>query len=262
MRAVAQSVTRAVGRVTSLPFFGQDAEVPPFSPTDIPGLTAWYDAADIDTLFQDSGKTTAVALDGDPIGAVADKSGNGYDMLQATESAKPIYKTGIINSLPTIRGDGINDKLQSLGWTAITGEIEIWLIATNFTTADSDIYFSSGNVSVRVDYYTPSPSSAWINGGDNWIVGGVLPTGDNPQAIRIVYSSTDSLYERNGVTAASGGNTGTNDLDGFTLFSFATGGNASDMDVGEVFVFDGRISEENLSSLESYIADKWGITVG
>ena len=64
-----------------------------FSPPDIAGLELWYDQSDLSTLWQDSGRTTAVTTPGDPVGAWDDKSVNGGHALQSTGAAKPTYQT-------------------------------------------------------------------------------------------------------------------------------------------------------------------------
>ena len=64
-----------------------------FSPPDIAGLELWYNQSDISTLWQDSGRTTAVTAPGDPVGAWDDKSGNGGHALQSIGGDKPTYQT-------------------------------------------------------------------------------------------------------------------------------------------------------------------------
>src|SRR5262245_6309093 len=54
----------------------------------------WLDPSDLSTLFQDAGMTTPVTEDGDPVGAMLDKSGNDHHALQATEAFRPTYHTG------------------------------------------------------------------------------------------------------------------------------------------------------------------------
>ena len=83
------------------------------TPDEVTGLQLWLDADDISTLYQDSGKTTAVTSDDDPVGAWADKSGNGYDLLQTANDERPLYKTSIQNSLPVLRFDGTDDNLEN-----------------------------------------------------------------------------------------------------------------------------------------------------
>jgi len=66
-----------------------------FSPTNLRGLKFWGDLSDINKLYQDSGGSTPVTADGDPIGKSTDKSGLGNHFTQATTSKKPTYKTGV-----------------------------------------------------------------------------------------------------------------------------------------------------------------------
>lgn len=54
---------------------------------------AWYDPSDPGTLFQDASMTQPVTTDGDPVGALRDKSGNGYDLTQSVTSRRPLYRT-------------------------------------------------------------------------------------------------------------------------------------------------------------------------
>ena len=52
---------------------------------------AWYDPSDLTTLFQNSDGTTAVAV-GDPVGYIADKSGNANHAIQATSAKRPTLR--------------------------------------------------------------------------------------------------------------------------------------------------------------------------
>ena len=52
----------------------------------------WYDPSDLSTLFQDSSGTTPVTAAGQPVGYIADKSGNGYHAIQATAEDRPILR--------------------------------------------------------------------------------------------------------------------------------------------------------------------------
>jgi len=56
------------------------------------GLSSWYDATDISTLYTDTSKTTNVTSNNDTVQLWADKSGNGYDML-GYPSYEPTYDT-------------------------------------------------------------------------------------------------------------------------------------------------------------------------
>lgn len=64
---------------------------PPFSPLDLSPVMM-LDVSDLSTLFQDAAATVPVVADGDPVGHVADLSGNGFH-LTASGTDRPVYRT-------------------------------------------------------------------------------------------------------------------------------------------------------------------------
>lgn len=66
-------------------------------------LRLWLEMTDISTLSTDSGKTTRPTTTGDLIYVVADKSGNGSDMVQATSGNRPTAVIGAIGDKPSVR---------------------------------------------------------------------------------------------------------------------------------------------------------------
>lgn len=74
-----------------------------WNPQALPGLVLWLDAADKPTLFQDAAMTIPVAVNTDPVGGWADKSGNNNDFMQAVVANKPAYRTAIQNGLDVVR---------------------------------------------------------------------------------------------------------------------------------------------------------------
>lgn len=95
-----------VGRVGLTQGGGRAAEE--FDPLTVTPYL-WYDPSDLTTMFQNSNGTTAVTADGDPVGYIADKSGNGKHWIQATAAARPLYKTG--GGLHWLQFDGTDDGL-------------------------------------------------------------------------------------------------------------------------------------------------------
>lgn len=70
---------------------------------------AWYDPSDPATLFQDIAGTVPVTSDGDPVALMLDKSGNGHHAVQASLSARPLWRSdGTRNWLEF---DGISQRL-------------------------------------------------------------------------------------------------------------------------------------------------------
>lgn len=55
-------------------------------------LGCWFEASDISTLFQDTGKTIPVTAAGQSIAVIADKSGLGNDAVQGTSGKQATYQ--------------------------------------------------------------------------------------------------------------------------------------------------------------------------
>jgi hypothetical protein len=88
---------------------------------------AWYDLSDLSKLFQDSAGTTAVTADGDPVGSLLDKSGNGNHATQAVSAARPIYHTD--GTFHWLKGDGIDDSISSPKSLDYSNAAEFWMFA-------------------------------------------------------------------------------------------------------------------------------------
>jgi hypothetical protein len=84
----------------------------PFSPSDLSGLVAWWDASDTATITHSS----------NAVSQWNDKSGNGYHLVQSTGAAKPTTNTRTQNGLNCLDFDGGD---------VMTGSISLGL--TNFT---------------------------------------------------------------------------------------------------------------------------------
>lgn len=69
----------------------------------------WWDISDLSSLRQNSDGTGAVAV-GDPVGYIADKSGNGMHMIQPTAAARPLLQQDI-NGNYRVEYDGVDDTL-------------------------------------------------------------------------------------------------------------------------------------------------------
>lgn len=94
--------------------------------------------------------------DGDPVGTWPDQSGNGNDLVQATAANKPTYEINEINSLPAIKGDGVNYGF------------ELAVIASDKWS----YHFVAKNWNVQVN-------DRFIALGDDWVLGVGVTTAGN-----------------------------------------------------------------------------------
>ena len=72
---------------------------------------AWYDPSDLSTLFQDAAGTIPVTADGDPVGLMLDKSGNGYHASQSVSGSRLVYRTD--GTVHWLEFNGVNAFLQT-----------------------------------------------------------------------------------------------------------------------------------------------------
>lgn len=82
------------------------------------GAAGWWDPSDLSTVWQDSARTTPVTADGQPVGCVDDKSGNGRNATQATSSRRPLWRTS--GGFSWLEFDGVDDALTFSDAGALT----------------------------------------------------------------------------------------------------------------------------------------------
>ena len=116
-------------------------------PTDIAGLQAWFKA--------DAG--TSTTTDGVGISQWDDQSGNANHATQATGANQPLYKVGILNSLPVVRFDGSNDSLSCAASAALKPVSLFAVVQPTDFTAGRPIFIPPGS---NFGFVQISPSGA------------------------------------------------------------------------------------------------------
>jgi len=137
----------------------------PFSPLSLFSggkQGGWYDPSDLSTLWQDDARTTPVTTDGQTVGCIDDKSGNGNHLTQATAGLRPQYKTS--GGLHWLEFDGTNDFLSNsnVNFTG-TNKVTAYLgCETDSVTGFHGVY--SFNYSATGGFWTFLNSSGLIQG--------------------------------------------------------------------------------------------------
>ena len=247
-----------------------------FIPSAFAGLKGWWDKSDIATLFQDAGKTTPVTADGDVLGAVADKSINGNDELQATTSRKPLYKTNIQNGLSVARFDGTDDEITaSLG--AFANPMSIFVVVyfdlLNQPAGNFDYVLNIGDGTVAPGANSINAIARW-NGGDGdadkyytfngaAVFKGPVLTGQTWMIISALHNSSAPFHNMwlNGVsqTVEDYGTT----ISTAGEVQLGRFGNANPLkgDVGELVIYDSFLSAGSRIVVQNYLSNKWGIAI-
>jgi hypothetical protein len=243
------------------------ASGPSFQPTLISGLELWLDASDLSTLYQSSGGSLAIA-DGDPVGEWRDKSGTLRNAVQASGTNKPALKLSILNSLPVVRFDGVNDFLSnSLQWanlafTIITvtkragGSNYPAFIAEYSGTANGYLAFGldpSSYLSIHKTGLATSASNLVQTAGTFFI--------QSAQSSGISSGNVSVDVKSNGVSASS-----TLTLTGLSTNSLTSYGASKNGttdffngDIAEIIVYSSVLSAGNLASVFNYLRGKWGV---
>lgn len=109
-----------------------------WTPAALPAgvLSAWYDASVMSSLFQDTAAATPVTAAGDPVGRWNDQTTNGYNVTQATSTARPVLRQDA-NSKWYLELDATDDRLSFTG-TALDlfrNQPQNWLAVAAFTAS-------------------------------------------------------------------------------------------------------------------------------
>lgn len=219
-----------------------------FSPADVTGLAAWYDATQITGL-----------ADGDTVATWADLSGNGITM---TGYGTPAYRTSGMNGKPAVEfysGHSEFFSAASSGYLELTGDFLI-LAAVKFLTVGAG---QRTIVSKRYQRWELMEYSAKIGA----FVGGTSNSASSTTTVAINTEYVVGL-RRTATSALSVRLDGTQDGTA-TNSAFGTGGTAAHIGarpgdglfynghIGEVIIYDQDVSPGDLAALEAYMADKW-----
>lgn len=213
-----------------------------FSPTQITGLQLWYKA---DSLSLSNN---------DPISTWSDSSGNSNDVT-GTGSTRPLYKTNIQNSLPTVRFDGTDDFLSgTFNYTVGT-----LFVVMNFNSAGNFPGYNSlfeGNTGVlnsddmligdgggTTNLYDNGINSPFR---DNMYINTVLTKDFSPlSTIKLFYGlSTDTPFAKTSLNVGYNPSIGSRYWNG---------------DVCEIILYDTVLSSTNLGRVATYLNSKWAL---
>lgn len=219
-----------------------------FSPADVSGLVAWYEADAITGL--DNG-ATVVQWD--------DLSGNGHHLAHNDPNFRPTYQTGVINGLPVVRFDGSNDFVFNTSMTRAQPE-RVFVLAKYRTAYVSGSQYLVGgrtgtagiigrNSNDQVKLYSGSFACTVNTDTETFTIYSAL------------FNGASSELRVNG-GAASTGNAGTTVPTGGVNISSRDGGSEpADADIYAVLFYSEALSSADRAAVEAYLAGKAGITL-
>lgn len=230
---------------------------------------------DNNTVTDNDGKVDYAAADGDKVWKWEDQSANAIHLTQTTQASKPTLQTSEINGQPILRGDGTDDRLTATAdaLDSIGTYSGFGVFKHDSTKTGTQIIFGKGNTgSVQefdFEYDRTAQKNSMIQGG-----GTVILTATN----EVTDDAAHSFYNERGGSAgawtaairndgsANGSATGiatdpSGDSD-FGMFNLGSGVVSSFCfkgDIAEVGICSDVLSAGNITSVEAYLASRYGI---
>jgi hypothetical protein len=252
----------------------QRTPTPVAIPKQIPGLHLWLDASQITGLNNT-----------DPVATWTDLSGFDNNATQATAGSRPLYRTNILNGLPAVRYDGIDDWLTVLGTDALAmtnnaAGVSVLAVAnlsdalsassrqiiTFSTNTETNARMKFGQRNATTNFWDISGRKLDADTQQNLL--GALNTQNNGQILTAVvdWANSNADIYRNGNSEATtsawftDGNTSATNSISVIVGAKHTGAAPAEFWVGdlhEILVYNRVITTIERQFLETYLTIKW-----
>lgn len=207
-------------------------------------LFAHYDFSDLATITKDGA---------DRVSQVNDKSGNARHLVQATGGNQPLWVDNGQNGLDIIR---FVDRFLEVSWTAISQPLTIFTVLKlpGNAGANRGIYSAGLANIIELDKLATNDKFEWFAGAAVSLteIGYV----DTWRVLTDYWNTSSSAFRISGVQKASG-DAGTNTSNGYNIGRPAGQGAGATMDVGEILIYKGTVTDAFRNTKESDLATKW-----
>ena len=232
-------------------------------PAVIPGLTLWLDASDTSTI------------DASSVSEWKDKSGNNNHATQLTGSNQPTSGTHTINGINGIYFDGVNHYISANAIaTLLTGSdvpFSMFVVfePTDETPGSSEVLIGIGSSTSNtplIDLNQVTDGTTSLLRRDNTASSSVITqTAVSGPKIHVqAFSGTTVSVWVNGVLENNeeAMDVGTLSLDRFTIGALlrASVSNQYNGVIGQVLIYNRRLSDEEITFLTMESSNKWGIS--
>jgi len=215
------------------------------------GLKLWLDGS------QPFGSGSS-AVNGSAVQTWVDYSGNGYHATQPTLSIRPAMETNTLNGLSAITFS--SDYMKSYFGSSLAQPNTVFVVGKSTAPTVGHGYFIDGLTSgARHALIINSVTSQFQLYSGVSLYGTSVPNSSFNLVVG-VYNSTSSEIRINGLIENTG-NGGTNSIDGLII------GNRYSISatyehpgpIAEILVYDGALSETDITKVNYYLSVKWGL---
>lgn len=238
--------------------------VPFFSPRSITGCSLWFDATDSSTITLSSGSLTQWN----------DKSGNGKNFTAVSGFANATVSSAYQNGLNVFNFSG-NGLYRTPAGSAVYPQDAYIIVALKSTTAHVDVLGMGDTATDNFNSLTfaESAASKWHNGssgGARQTISDTTETSTSFLLMQWSIANGNYLLRRNGTQLIQASRTYSFNNSSTAIFQigyrhtdnvYGSFANFSGY-IGEIAVFNSQLGTTDRQNIESYLAQKWGLTAG
>lgn len=228
---------------------GRNLAEPAFSPLDIGSLTMWFDASDESTITESGGA----------VSQWDDKSGNSYNISQATGANQPLSGTRTLNGLNVLDFNGSSHVLYRTTTPTVSQANTI------FVVADADIL---GNLDFLIDGSSGTGRQAIVGYGSPayWTMyaGNIKQTTNSdtgPVILSTTWNALSSIMNINGTDEPTAAGPGVWPLVGLVVGGSSSLTGSFNGGVAEILVYSDLLDRTDRLRVMSHLAAKWGISL-
>ena len=247
-------------------------------PTDIAGLDLWLDASDADTLYTLASGGTTPPADDATTGRWEDKSGNANHAQQPTAGDRPLRRVAEVNGLdvldftagPFMYGTAnLTPRQTDAKSIFVVCKMDVSAATTSIFTPYGTDGATTGQVGLVTSEIAYRCSSAvWVSTDPCSTTAANIITLTQSGAGNI-HDVCDMWLDGTNVTqtAGAGNNLALSDYAGANWGIGSgdprSGGGSLPIDgkVCEIIVYDTELSASDRGDVETYLANKWGVTI-
>lgn len=220
---------------------------PVFSPADIEGLTAWFNAEGLLISLPDNAPVNAWADDADV-----------SNLFQGTLAKRPLFKTAIQNGLPVVRFDGVDDVMHTSAWPAPLAQPFTCYWVFRFRSLSGALQIFGNGITGPSDFavlYANTGGFKIFAGGE-----GTLVAADTSwHILRVRFYGVTTSYRIDGAAEATPLSPGTSGPDGLTVGADFDDTDPAPVDVGEILYYSGILPSTDDNDLFGYLNGRWAI---
>ena len=220
-----------------------------FSPKNITGLYAWYDAADATTITQGTG-----------VSAWADKSGNGRTCSQATGANQPAYVLAGQNGKNVIDFASATKNMITDGtaWALTLTNTMFWSFQFPNTAASAASWTLFDFDVVRQTVFGSTTSVFRVSS----TLTGITPVSRRWYILSVQWNGAATAYRLNQSAGTTINPTGFASGAADQMYMGWNGGSTSIRGyIGECITYDSTLTNTQTTTVNNYLAKKWGATI-